>query len=249
MESYIKQGDCLDLMREIPDKSIDMILCDLPYGTTANKWDSVLPFAPMWENYERTIKDNGAIVLFAQCPFDKMLGMSNKKMLRYEWIWQKPQGTNFLSAKKMPLKKHENILVFYKKSPTYNPQMMAGKPYTRGKSSHYSTNYGQYVATGSENHGTRYPTTVLNFKKDKERLHPTQKPVPLLEYLVKTYTNAGEIVLDNCMGVGSTPIACVNTDRRYIGFELDQDYFDIAKNRIGEAERTRGGGEKYCLKN
>ena len=231
----LKHGDCLELMKDIPDKSIDMILCDLPYGTTQNKWDTVIPLNDLWNQYKRIIKDNGAIVLFSQPPFDKILACSNLKMFRYEWIWQKENSTGFLNAKKMPLKIHENILVFYKKLPTYNPQMRLGfKPY-RCKQGRHTTNYGDYKRGHlTESNGERYPIDIINFQREVS-LHPTQKPVALLEYLIKTYTNESEIVLDNCMGSGSTGVACVNTNRNFIGFELDENYFDIAKTRINNA--------------
>ena len=233
-EINLIQGDCLEKMKEIPDKTIDMILCDLPYGTTQNKWDSVIPLDIIWEQYKRIIKDNGAIALFAQTPFDKVLGISNLKMLKYEWIWEKEQGTGFLNAKKMPLKNHENILIFYKKPPIYNPQMKKGKPYTLERNT-FTVNYGKQVdMVRTENTGERYPLTILKFKRDKEKLHPTQKPVALLECLIKTYTNEGEIVLDNCMGSGSTGIACLRTNRNFIGIEKDDKYFDMAYNRINE---------------
>ena len=229
--------DCLNAIKDIPDNSIDMILCDLPYGTTRNKWDSVIPLDELWKQYERIIKDNGVICLFAQSPFDKVLGCSNLKLFRYEWIWQKDNGTGFLNAKKMPLKIHENILVFYKKLPTYNPQMRTGfKPY-KCKQGRHSTNYGLYEQGHiTESNGERYPIDIIEFKKDSG-LHPTQKPVALLEYLIKTYTNENDIVLDNCMGSGSTGVACINTNRNFIGIELDEKYFKIAKDRIKEERR------------
>lgn len=228
----LKQGDCLELMKEIPDKSIDMILCDLPYGTTKNKWDCPIDLEKLWGGYERIIKDNGAIVLFAQVPFNVVLGQSNLKLLKYEWIWHKDNGTGFLNAKKMPLKIHENIMVFYKKPPTYNPQMRTGfKPYEI-KKGHHGSNYGSDVGAVTISNGERFPIDVIDFKRDKDKLHPTQKPVALLEYLIKTYTNENETVLDNCMGVGSTGIACINTNRNFIGYELDEKYFKIAEERI-----------------
>jgi site-specific DNA-methyltransferase (adenine-specific) len=233
----LRLGDCLEVMKSIPDKSIDAIICDLPYGTTACKWDSVIPFEPLWEQYKRIIKDNGAIVLTAQTPFDKVLGASNLPMLRYEWIWEKEQGTGGMNANKMPLKKHENVLVFYKKLPIYNPQFTDGKPYkmVRNKPNLNSV----YGKTGvknafvSVNEGKRYPTSILKFNKETG-IHPTQKPVALMEYLVKTYTNQGDTVLDNCMGSGTTGVACKNLGRNFIGIEQDANYFDIAKNRIYE---------------
>lgn len=220
-------------MERIPDKSIDMILCDLPYGTTQNHWDTVIPLEPLWEQYKRVIKDNGCIALFAQTPFDKVLGASNLKMLRYEWIWLKEQGTGHLNAKKMPLKAHENILIFYKKRPIYNPQMRRGKPYVC-TSGHRSANYGSQKRTTTINEGQRYPIDVLKIERAKtdRGLHPTQKPVTFLEYLIKTYTNEGETVLDNCMGSGSTAVACINTNRNFIGFEISKEYCDIANQRI-----------------
>ena len=231
----IRQGDCLELMKDIPDKSVDMVLCDLPYGTTKNKWDSVIPLNKLWKQYERIIKDNGAIVLFSQMPFSAELVHSNLKLFKYEWIWQKDNGTGFLNAKKMPLKIHENILVFYKKLPLYNPQMRTGfKPY-KCKQGRHSTNYGAYEQGHiTESNGERYPIDIIKFKKDNG-LHPTQKPVELLEYLIKTYTNENETVLDNCMGSGSTGVACVNTNRNFIGYELNEKYFKIAEKRINEA--------------
>ena len=226
----IYNEDCLVGMSAIPDKSVDMILCDLPYGTTRNKWDTVLPLDWLWDEYNRIIKDSGAIVLTAQTPFDKVLGASNIENLKYEWIWVKPSGTGHLNAKKMPLKNHENILVFYKKLPTYNPQMTKGTPYTQ-KSGRASSNYNPQERVTTVNEGYRYPLTVQKFKSEKG-LHPTQKPVELFEYLIKTYTNEGETVLDNCMGSGTTAIACINTNRNYIGFELDKGYYRASIERI-----------------
>ena len=233
-------GDCLEVMKDIPDKSIDMILCDLPYGTTRNKWDTVIDLDLLWSQYERIIKDNGAIVLFAQVPFNIILGYSNLKLLKYEWIWEKPQGTGFLNAKKMPLKKHENILVFYKKLPIYNPQMIGNEIRTRKRNKNEKTtdSYGKFTYDEQSTYVGRYPTSILSFDRDKNKLHPTQKPVALLEYLIKTYTNEGEIVLDNCMGSGSTGVACVNTGRKFIGIEIDKKYFDISKQRIEEAKNN-----------
>lgn len=230
--------DCLHAMNKIENKSIDMILCDLPYGTTKNKWDTIIPLKKLWEHYERIIKDNGAIVLFAQTPFDKVLGTSNIKLLRYEWVWKKDNGTGFLNAKKMPLKLHENILVFYKKLPTYNPQMRFGYKSYECKQGRHSDNYGDYKNGHiSKSSGERYPVDILEFKRDKQKLHPTQKPVKLLEYFIKTYTNEEETVLDNCMGSGSTGIACINTNRNFIGIEIDKNYFEIAKKRMENLDK------------
>lgn len=228
----LMQGDCLELMKEIPSGSIDMIMCDLPYGTTQNKWDSVLPLDRLWVEYCRVC--NGAIVLTAQAPFDKILGASNLKMLKYEWIWEKEMGTGHLNAKKAPLKSHENVLVFYDRQPTYNPQFDEGKPYkmVSGKG---SSNYGEQKETITDNDGRRYPKTVIRIPRDRTKFHPTQKPVALMEYLIRTYTNEGEIVLDNTMGSGTTGVACVNTNRRFIGIERDPEYFKIAEQRIYDA--------------
>lgn len=227
-------GDCLEIMQQIPTGSVDMILCDLPYGTTRNKWDTALPFDLLWNQYERIIKENGAILLFAQTPFDKVLGASHIEWLKYEWIWEKDNSTGFLNANKMPLKKTENILVFYKNLPTYNPQKTVGKPYKhkRGSGSsnwYYDQTQGGYV---TKNNGERFPVNLIKFNRDRDGFHPTQKPVALLEYLLRTYTNPGEVVLDNCMGSGSTGVACVNTGRDFIGIELDPGYFGIAEKRI-----------------
>lgn len=231
----IYKGDCLELMKNIPDKSIDMILCDLPYGQTFLKWDSILNFNTLWQQYNRIIKNNGAIVLFANEPFGTMLRYSNLNNYRYDWIWDKQRGSNFSAVKIRPFNSFENICVFYKKQPTYNPQMIEGKPYTRKQG---------YIGEGKQNgnmnrkdvitisDGKRYPLSILSFPKVQRSVHPTQKPVALLEYLIKTYTNEGEIVLDNCMGSGSTGVACVNTNRKFIGIELDENYFNIAKERI-----------------
>lgn len=237
------QGDCLELMKDIPDGSVDMILCDLPYGTTRNKWDSVIDLGRMWEQYKRIIKPNGCIALFAQTPFDKVLGASNLSMLKYEWIWEKPKATGFLNSHFAPMKCHENILIFSKAAAAfvrdrshamaYNPQMTAGDPYkaiNNTKSTNYNFKCLRKIIV--ENPGTRYPRDIIRFSYDREKLHPTQKPVPLLEYLIKTYTDPGQVVLDNCMGSGSTGVACVNAGRDFIGIELDPDYFGIAKDRI-----------------
>ena len=239
---YIECGDCLELMKDIPDGSIDMILCDLPYGTTACKWDTVIPFEPLWEQYNRIIKDNGAIVLFGSEPFSTELRHSNLSMFRYDWIWEKEQGANFMLCKYQPYKVHEIISVFSKNRHNYYPQMTEGKPYISGKgNSGEITNCVTKIQT--KNNGTRYPRSIQKFTTDKSKgsLHPTQKPVALLEYLIKTYTNEGEIVLDNCMGSGSTCVACVNTNRHYIGFELDPNYYDIACKRLDEVEGVANG--------
>lgn len=242
MNIDLKQGDCLELMKNIPDGSVDMILCDLPYGTTACKWDSVIPFEPLWEQYKRIIKDNGAICLFGSEPFSTLLRYSNLKIYRYDWVWSKNRGTGLFNAKKMPMKSHEVVSVFYKKLPIYNPQMRLGfKAYKckQGKQSGAFGTSNKEIVT--ENNGQRYPISVLEFNSTNGRnVHPTQKPVALLEYLVKTYTNEGDTVLDNCMGSGSTGVACVNTNRNFIGMELDKQYFEIAVQRIAEAYQKEG---------
>lgn len=227
------KGDCLEVMYTLiaMGVKVDMILCDLPYGTTRNKWDSVISLDELWKRYNNIIKDNGCIALTAQTPFDKILSMSNLSMLKYEWIWKKQQGTGHLNAKKMPLKAHENVLIFYKKQPTYNPQFTKGKPYVC-KSGKGSSNYGEQISVVTVNNGERYPVDVLEFDYDKVKYHPTQKPVALMEYLIKTYTNEGDTVLDNCMGSGTTGVACKRLNRNFIGIELDEKYFNIAKDRI-----------------
>lgn len=235
-------GDCLTEMAKIADKSIDMIFCDLPYGTTArNKWDSIIPFPMLWEQYNRIIKDDGVIALWAQMPFTAKLVMSNSNMFRYEWIIEKTSATGFLNAKKMPMKAHENVLIFYKKLPTYNPQMTHGHQRKVSKAEHKvnckkTTDYGEHGLTTYDS-TDRYPRDVLTFKWDKQksRLHPTQKPVEACEYFIKTYTNEGDIVLDNCMGSGTTGVACKNLNRKFIGMELDEQYFDIARERVENA--------------
>lgn len=227
------QADCLEAMLLIPDGSVDMVMCDLPYGTTQNKWDSVIPFEPLWEQYKRICK--GAIVLTAMQPFTSALVMSNTSVFKYQWVWRKPNGTGFLNAKKQPLRNHEDVLVFYARQPTYNPQFSEGKSY-RQKQGSRSNNYGA-VRDGYEtvNTGTRNPLTVVDFNQSDKKVHPTQKPVALMEYLIRTYTNHGDTVLDNCMGSGTTGVACENTGRKFIGIERDPTYFSIAAHRIATA--------------
>ena len=249
-------GDCLEIMKDIPDKSVDMVLCDLPYGTTANKWDSIISFENLWGGYERIIKDNGAIVLFANQPFTTKLIHSNYKLYKYNWVWNKGQGANFITSHYQPLRVTEDICVFgkyacsYNKSNTimkYNPQFSQGKPYkcVSGKQKQASIIRGgkggwqEMSGTITESDGKRYPTNILTFIKDKEKLHPTQKPVALLEYLIKTYTNEEETVLDNCAGSMSTAIACINTNRQYIMIEKDENYYNIGCNRISEHLKTK----------
>ena len=235
----LKQGNCLELMKEIPSHSIDMILCDLPYGTTTCKWDIIIPFEPLWEEYKRIIKNNGAIALFSKQPFTSFLIQSNLSWWRYELIWEKEKGTDFGNANRKPLNAHESIQIFYNKQPTYNKQMLPGQPYTK---KNYRNNDEEDLNFKSDNSGVwvnkgeRTPITVLKFARDNihkgTNLHPTQKPVKLLEWLIKSYTNENELVLDNCMGSGSTGVACINTNRNFIGYELEPNYFEIAQNRI-----------------
>lgn len=229
--------DCLEGMKQIPDGSIDAIICDLPYGTTRNAWDSVIPLDKLWEQYKRIAKPNAAICLFAQTPFDKVLGCSNLDWLKYEWIWEKEMGTGFLNAKYVPMKNHENILVFYQEHPTYNPQMRKGEPY-KCKQGSASTNYANKntdVVTISN--GERYPLTILRFDRDRDAFHPTQKPVALIADLIRTYTNEGDTILDNCMGSGTTAVACIKEKRHFIGFELNKEYYDKACLRIDAVKR------------
>lgn len=230
------EGDCLEIMPlEIEDKSIDMILCDLPYGTTACKWDTIIPFKPLWREYERIIKDNGAIVLTGSQPFTSTLVMSNPKMFRYEWIWEKDQAPNFLMAHKQPLKKHENICIFSKNQTVYNPQMMGNEKRIQRRAPDEITEvYGGKLSRDSLSvyHG-RFPNSIIKFNRERG-LHPTQKPVKLFEYLIKTYTNEGDLVLDNCAGSGTTGVACEITNRNSILIEKEPNYCDIIRNRLSE---------------
>lgn len=237
MGLHLMRGDCLDLMKQIPDASVDMILCDLPYGTTQNKWDTVLPLDQLWAHYWRVARPTAAVLLMAQTPFDKVLGMSCIERLRYEWIWEKTAATGFLNAKKAPLKAHENILVFYDRLPAYVPQMSDGAIIKRVRASFagHGANYGKtHSIRAPYESAQRYPRSVLRYPKDNRLTaqHPTQKPVALMEYLIRTYTNEGETVLDNCMGSGTTGVACVNTGRHFIGIERDPAYFEICKSRM-----------------
>lgn len=234
MINKILLGDCLELMKDIPTGSIDMILCDLPYGTTACKWDEIIPLVKMWEEYTRIIKDNGAIVLTAAQPFTTKLISSNMKIYRYNFVWEKPQGVDPFMAKKRPLNNIEDVAVFYKKQPVYNPQYTEGKPYKverDKKPREYEITNAQMKPTITVNEGKRLPKRILKFNQERG-LHPTQKPTALFEYLIRTYTNEGETVLDNCIGSGTTAIAAINTGRNYIGIEMDEGYYDIANERI-----------------
>ena len=232
----IYNEDCLEGMKNFEDKSIDMILCDLPYGTTQNKWDSVIPLDELWKEYKRIIKDNGVIVLTSQGIFTANLMLSNEKWFKYKLVWVKSKATNFLNAKKQPLRKHEDICVFYNKQPQYNPQMTEGEPYDKGvRKNQLTGSYGDFNPVHVKSEGMRYPTDVVYFKTAESEgkvYHPTQKPAALFEYLIKTYTDEGEIVLDNCIGSGTTAVACLNTNRNFIGFELDEGYWKIANERI-----------------
>ena len=244
MTFQLYKGDCLEIMRQIPDKSVDMILCDLPYGTTACKWDTVIPFEPLWKEYERITKADSAIVLTASQPFTSALVMSNIKLFKYEWIWKKAVGSNFATTKYMPMKEHESVLVFGKQMPKYFPIKQE-----RSEGGKARLNYGHSGSTTGEANGimdfkgfttetydkdTRCPSSVqyFNNREATRGLHPTQKPVALMEYLIKTYTQQGDTVLDNCMGSGTTGVACKHLNRNFIGIELDDKYFEIAKNRI-----------------
>jgi site-specific DNA-methyltransferase (adenine-specific) len=221
-------------MKTFPDDSVDMILADLPYEITAAKFDILIPFEPLWEQYNRIAKEDAAMVFTASQPFTTALISSNLKNFRYEWIWEKPQGTNPMVAKIQPLKAHENIVVFYRKRPKYNPQMTISTPYGGFKSKQKKLGevYGDLDSKHRDNpEGTRYPKTVLQFKQEKG-IHPTQKPVPLMEYLIKTYTNENDVVLDNCFGSGTTGVAAKKTGRGFIGIELDEEYFKLGSERI-----------------
>ena len=236
MGNSLTCGDCLEVMPEIADKSIDMILCDLPYGTTACSWDTIIPFEPLWVQYKRIIKDNGAIVLTASQPFTSKLVMSNLDMFKYEWIWEKSKATGFFDAKKRPLNNYEDILVFYNKQPMYNPQMMeAENIYKRGFVRRKKSDcYGEEKDFEQKETGLRYPKRIIEVGNadTKDIVHPTQKPIALFEYLIKTYTNKGDTVLDNCAGSGTTGVACQNLNRKFILIEKEQKYIDIIKKRL-----------------
>lgn len=240
------QGDCLERMKEIPDGSVDMILCDLPYGTTACKWDAIIPFVPLWEQYQRICKPDTAIVLTASQPFTSALVMSNAKAFRHEWIWEKSKASNFLLARKQPLKAHESALTFCYGTPPYYPQKTPGKPFKgAGRSKKGSktdlVNDVPNPTFRNDNQGDRFPRSVQYFvtAENEGCLHPTQKPIALMEYLVRTYTNEGQTVLDNTMGSGTVGVACANTNRHFIGIEKDEGYFAIAKKRVEDAYALR----------
>ena len=230
----IYNEDCLVGMKRIPDGSVDMILCDLPYGTTQCKWDAVIPFDKLWEQYERVIKPNGAIVLTSAQPFTSFLITSNPKLFKYEWIWEKTISSGQLNVSHQPLRAHESVLVFYAKKPTYNEQLVSGEPYSvKRKVSFEGPGYGAQLESSKENTGYRHARTVLKVPNPRIKGgHPTQKPVALFEYLIKTYTNPGETVLDNCIGSGTTAVAALNTGRKFIGFEKDPKYHASAAARV-----------------
>lgn len=261
MENKIIQGDCLTLMTEIPNKSIDMILCDLPYGTTACKWDTIIPFDKLWKEYERIITDNGAIVLTAQQPFTSALIMSNIKLYKYNWHWNKVKPSSFFNAKNAPMKKFEDVVVFSKgkiangskNMMKYNPQGLVecGKirppkndsvpnQSTIGKRPSRAKSYKQDF--------TNYPTDLIEFSFEQKPLHPTQKPIALFEYLIKTYTNEGEIVLDNCAGSGTTAIACINTNRNFIVMEKEQMYYEMILKRVEEKRKEKDFEQQTLFK-
>ena len=238
-------GDCLEIMDKLIEQGIkvDVIITDPPYGTTACKWDSVIPFDAMWERLNKLIKSNGAIILFGSEPFSSYLRVSNIKNYKYDLKWQKDQGSDFMMAKKKPLKDYEDIIIFYKKQPTYNPQMREGfKPWSKRDTGNNTIEHlgKKEKEQLKQSNGTkRYPISIIKFNRIRNGLHPTQKPVELLEWLVKTYTNENDIVLDFTMGSGSTGVACINTNRKFIGIELDENYFEIAKERIKEAQENK----------
>lgn len=250
--TYMRQGDCLGLMRTLPDASVDMILCDLPYGTTACKWDSVIPLPALWAEYERIIRRDGAIVLTAAQPFTTALAASNLKSFRYSIVWDKQFAANFVQAKRMPLRTHEDVLIFCPsgKSPRYFPQMTArDKPIKKGGNKQSEaipirqTKTAAAFGTSAKSYDEKHPISILTFSNrgvGDRGTHPTQKPVALMEYLIRTYTNEGDTVMDNCMGSGTTGVACMNTGRNFIGFELDQGYFQIARDRVLAAKRKLG---------
>jgi DNA modification methylase len=252
MKNTIFEGDCLEVMRQFPDNSIDMVLCDLPYGTTQNKWDSLIDLSELWKEYSRVVKPNGAIVLTSQGIFTAKLILSNEKDFKYKIIWEKSKPTNFLNAKKQPLRKYEDVCVFYKKQPTYNPQMKKGEPYNKGvRKNQLTGSYGDFESQLVKSDGDRYPTDVVYFKtaeSEGEVLHPTQKPVELGRYLVRTYTNEGDLILDNTFGSGSFLVSAALENRNFCGIEKNQDvslfkkesisYIDVAKQRLEKAGYT-----------
>ena len=242
MSIYLRQGDCLEVMKTIEDNSIDSIICDLPYGTTRNKWDVIIPFELLWEQYKRVLKPKGSVILFGSQPFTTDLICSNRQWFKYEMTWDKGRGSGHLNAKIMPLRKHDNIIVFGKGKITYNPQMTEGKAYTRTSNSESCRgNYNKHKDSTIVNDGYRYPTTIMYYPigRQQDKTHPTEKPIGLLEILVKQYTNEGETVLDNTMGSGTTALACLNTERNFIGIELEEKYYQVAKKRVEEKRKEK----------
>lgn len=241
--------EAIEGMKQIPDQSIDMILCDLPYEVTRNHWDILINLEDLWKEYRRIIKENGAIVLFGQGMFTSKLMYSNSKWWRYNLIWEKDRPSGFLNAKRMPLRSHEDIIVFYKKLPTYHPQFWEGKPLhgmgNKFKEGHLSNNnYGKFPShtnpsANRKGDTTKFPRSVISIPKEHPPLFPTQKPVALCEWLIKTYTNENEIVLDSCMGSGSTALACIKSNRQYVGFELNKDHYDLSQQRVEEFQKTK----------
>lgn len=256
------EGDCMIEMKKLPDKSIDMILCDLPYGITQNDWDCYLPLEELWLEYKRVIKPNGAIVLTSSGIFTARLIMSQPKIYKYKWVWEKSKSTNFLNAKKQPLRKHEDICVFYQKQPTYNPQMRSGEPYDKGvRKNQLSGNYGDFSPVHVKSDGERYPVDMLYFKtaeSEGEVFNPTQKPVELGKYFVRTYTNPGDIVLDNTFGSGSFLVAALEEGRNFIGIEKNTDvarfktgevdYIEVARDRLKESWKNLERKKKKSIK-
>ena len=256
------EGDCLEIMKQLPDKSIDMVLCDLPYGTTQNKWDSVIPLGELWQQYRRIVKDDGAIVLTSQGMFTAELMVSNPKMFRYKWIWEKSKSTNFLNAKKQPLRKHEDVCVFYRRQPVYHPQMIDGEPYDKGiRKNQMSGSYGDFQPVHVHSDGKRYPTDIIYFKTAESEgkvFHLTQKPVELGRYFVRTYTNPGDIVLDNTSGSGSFLVAALLEGRNFIGIEKNENvalfkkgdinYITVTKQRLRDAWNSMSQDVKESLK-
>lgn len=244
----IYQGDCLELIKQLPDKSIDCIICDPPYEVLNKnnkdaQWDRIIPFDELWQQYERVAKDNAAIILFAQGMFTARLMMSNPKLWRYNLIWQKGgRCSGFLNAKKMPLREHEDIVVFYRKQPTYNPQMTKCLPHernhSRGRQQGEQTNrcYGEFGKAEDIITDLKYPKSILNFNRPHPQIHPTQKPVALIQYLIKTYSNENDLILDNCIGSGTTAVAAIKEKRHFVGMELNKEYYDIACKRVKEAK-------------
>lgn len=234
----IINNDCFKELPKMPSKLVNLVLTDLPYGKTKNKWDSEIDISALWEQYNRVLTPSGIVIMFAMEPFTSQLILSNKELFKYRLTWKKEQPTNFLNAKKQPLRQIEDICVFYDKNPTYNPQMRPGKPYKCTQTS-TGTNYGESKRVETINNGERYPIDLLEFSRDRESYHPTQKPIALLRYLIRTYSNENDMILDNCMGSGSTCVASLLENRSFIGIEKDKKYFCIARNRIMDYNKQK----------